>query len=300
MTQGKAGNTLLLVLTAAIWGFAFVAQRQGNEHLDPLLFNGLRFALGALSIAVLRAWHRKNEPLNTNDVSAPRFRDILLLGTLLFLAASFQQIGLLWTTAGNAGFITGLYIVFIPVIGFWRGQKVARAMLMALVLAVIGLWLINRGADMRANLGNGLVLISAVLFAFHVQMIDKLTSQHPSLDLALGQFAVCAAFSLSGSAVFNVLWMPGYLTSVQLARDIASAFLPILYGGLMSVGIAYTLQIHAQKKVAPLPAGIILCLEAVFAMLGGSLLLGEAVTLSGLGGAALLFCAMLVSLVSAR
>lgn len=295
---------LELLLTAAIWGFAFVAQRKGSESLDPFLFNGLRFSLGALSILLLRwIWKQKEQTgrpeesvrLYAGRSFLNRFRPHLALGLLLFVAASLQQVGIIWTSAGSAGFITGLYVVFVPVIGLLRGQSLDRRMAIAVVVAVAGLYLINSGASLDATLGNALVLASAVFWALHVQMIDKLTRHHPSLDLALAQFSVCALLSLLSGFFYHLFLESGYLVSFDLLWNIQRALLPILYGGLMSVGIAYTLQIHAQKKVLPHQASLILCLEGAFAMLGGYLLLQERVSPTALVGALLLLTAMLIS-----
>lgn len=283
-----------LILASAIWGFAFVAQRKGNESLHPLLFNGLRFALGALALVVASAWVPKEE----KRASKPIGLEVLLLGFVLFIAASLQQIGLLWTGAGSAGFITGLYVVFVPLIGLWRGQKPAKGILIAIVLAVPGLWLINRGAALEASFGNLLVLISALFWAVHVQMIDKLTRQHASLGLAVSQYIVCAGLSLASWGVGQLSGLIAVHRLEIIQTGISQALLPLLYGGLASVGIAYTLQLHAQKKVAPAPASIILCLEGAFALLGGWLMLHEKLSPEALIGAALLLAAMLISISS--
>ncbi|NLO11628.1 MAG: DMT family transporter [Candidatus Cloacimonetes bacterium] len=274
-----------------------MAQRKGNESMHPLLFNSLRFAIGAL--ALLPFAIGKTKP--SRPVKTSWNLELFLLGFILFIAASLQQIGMLWTGAGNAGFITGLYVVFVPLIGIFRGQKPAKFILLAILFAVTGLWLINQNSSLDASFGNLLVLISAIFWASHVQMIDRLTTRHPSLRLAIWQYGICATLSL-------LLWMATHILNIlphQTAHQSFSAALragiiPVLYGGLGSVAIAYTLQLHAQKKVAPAPASIILCLEAVFALFGGWLLLNEKLSLQSLGGAAALFAAMLISVFSAQ
>jgi len=294
----KARNlipTLELILASAIWGLAFVAQRKGNESLHPMLFNGIRFALGALMLTLFQGLRGKK----SNPFAGSQFKpELLLLGTVLFIAASLQQIGLLWTSAGSAGFITGLYVVFVPLIGYWRAQRPGKAIMAAVLLAVGGMWLINRGASLDAGFGNLLVLVSALFWALHVQLIDRLAKHFPSLTMAIWQYGVCALFSL-------LLWEAGNLTGLvervsltELGTGVRVALLPLLYGGLASVGIAYTLQLHAQKRVAPAPASIILCLEAVFAMLGGWLLLSEPLGLYSLSGAGMLLAAMLISVLA--
>ena len=156
-----------LILASAIWGFAFVAQRKGNESLHPLFFNALRFAIGSLFLLTLI--------LITAPKSKPKLKaDLLLLGCILFIAAALQQIGLLWTSAGSGGFITGLYVVFIPIIGIFKKQKQSKLIILSIFLAVPGLWLINSGASVDASFGNLLVLVSAVFWAMHVQYIDTI------------------------------------------------------------------------------------------------------------------------------
>jgi drug/metabolite transporter (DMT)-like permease len=281
------GSELLLLLTAAIWGLAFVAQRQGMAYLDPLLFNGIRFALGALIVGIF-AVSRK---AGLSKMPFP-----WLLGSVLFIAASLQQIGIVYTTAGNAGFITGLYVVFVPLLGIFRKQRISRTILIAIILSVIGLYFINANQTVTASVGNLIVLISAVFWAWHVQLIDRYTNEYDTLTVAFYQCSFCALASL-GTGIGYQLWLnPYYLVSTQLYVSIKDAILPILYSGLLSVGIAYTLQVHAQKQVAPAPATIILCLEGVFALIGGWLLLKEPLTTFILIGAALLFTAMLLSI----
>jgi len=297
---------LILLFTAAIWGFAFVAQRKGMESLDPFTFNTLRFTLGVATVWVIRFF---NLSLNRSIATKPQFspppmaskctsRDPVILGILLFTAVSLQQVGLLWTSAGSAGFITGLYVVFVPLIGIARRQKINRWIIMAVLMSVIGLALMNRSANIHATLGNFLVLLGAVFWALHVQAIDKLTSRHPSLDLALGQYTVCMFLSLLASILYQMI-VPGDIGFYRgIWADIKSALIPIAYAGVMSVGVAFTLQLHAQKKVQPHAAAVILCLEGVFAMLGGILLLGEKVSWGSLLGAISLFGAMIITILS--
>ncbi|MBW6513984.1 MAG: DMT family transporter [Candidatus Syntrophosphaera sp.] len=293
-----------LLFAAAIWGFAFVAQRKGMESLDPFTFNALRFALGALCVWLLRCLRRKraghDASLLNRAVISQFWQGPLMLGVLLFLAVSLQQTGMLWTGAGNAGFITGLYVVFVPIIGLFRGQRFRGWMLAAMALSVVGLALLNRSAQLNVSLGNSLVLLGAVFWALHVQMIDKLTKERPSLDLALVQYLVCVLLSLAASLAYRANMDVGQAFGRVLWEGIQTAFLPILYAGVMSVGIAFTLQLHAQKRVQPQAAAVILCLEAVFALLGGFLLLKESVNLFSILGALALFGAMLISVLSDR
>ncbi|MFA6721641.1 MAG: DMT family transporter, partial [Candidatus Cloacimonadaceae bacterium] len=289
---------LTLLITAAIWGFAFVAQRKGMESLDPFTFNALRFGLGALCVWAfsLLPRIRDRKPGAANPGPGPRnsWKGPLLLGALLFVAVSFQQIGMLWTGAGSAGFITGLYVVFVPLIGLGRGQKLNSLMIVAVALSLAGLAFINGKPSLQATLGNALVLVGAVFWALHVQLIDKLTKTRSSLRLARIQYWLCALLSLAGSLIYRAA-VRKPVWDLALWKSIQAAGLPLLYAGIMSVAVAFTLQLHAQKKVQPHAASVILCLEGAFAMFGGWLLLGEKVSASALLGAALLLAAMLVS-----
>ena len=291
---------LTLVLTAAIWGLAFVAQRKGMESLDPFTFNALRFALGAACIALTGLISKAKKPnpeipvTDHTPSNGKSWKGPLLLGLMLFLASSFQQFGMLWTGAGSAGFITGLYVVFVPLVGLGRGQKLNPPLISAVALSLAGLALINGKPDLQATLGNSLVLIGAVFWALHVQLIDKLTRFHSSLRLAAFQYWVCAFLSLVGSIVLQMVSKQSFVAT-DFLNSIWSASLPLLYAGIMSVGVAFTLQLHAQKKVQPHVASVILCMEGVFAMLGGWLLLRERVSATATLGAALLLVAMLVS-----
>lgn len=288
----KLGSEALLLLTAGIWGLAFVAQRQGMQFIDPLLFNGIRFTLGAFVVGLfaIKPWSKRSY---TAAMPFP-----WLLGSVLFIAATLQQIGIVYTTAGSAGFITGLYVVFVPLLGIFRKQQISKTILAAIILAVIGLYFINVRQPLSASLGNLTVLVSAVFWAWHVQLIDHYTRKHDTFSVAFYQFAFVAFVSLAGGIVYNLLTNLTYFWDGKFCSAVQQAALPILYGGLFSVVIAYTLQVHAQKKVPPTPAAIILCLEGVFALLGGWLLLKEIITPTILLGGALLLTAMLLSVSS--
>jgi drug/metabolite transporter (DMT)-like permease len=276
-------SNLILLLTAALWGFAFVAQSQGSRSMDAFSFNAIRFALGAL---VVRGILYKS-------FAKPR-RLIWQPGLVLFIAASLQQIGIIFTSAGSAGFITGLYVLFVPLLGLLRGQKPGFRLVLALGLALPGLYMINSTGNIRASLGNLLVLISAVFWAIHVQLVDKYAKTNSTGELAFGQFSICAILSGLGAVIWRLSMHPGTAFPIQYWQGIGIATLPILYGGLISVGIAYTLQIKAQKKAEPAAAAVILCLEGVFALFGSHLLLGEALSVQNVSGAILMLSAMIL------
>lgn len=247
-------ENLLLLLAAAIWGFAFVAQRLGMDYVGPYTFNGIRFALGSLSllplIYYLNSREKKEEAgfFFTARIGA-------IAGAILFIAASLQQIGLIYTTAGKAAFITCLYIVLVPLAGLFLHQKVSPYTWLGCLLAIAGLYLLCIKEDLTISYGDLLELIGAIFWTAHILIIDRYANKVNALKLSSCQFAVCSALSLVTAFSIETVTFTG----------ISQAAIPILYGGLFSVGIAYTLQVIGQKTASPSHAAIILSMETVFA-----------------------------------
>ena len=284
LTVRKAN--MLLLLAAAIWGLAFVAQRVGMRHVGPLTFNGVRLALGAAALVPHLLWLRKSG-LEKDQPCNPRllFRGGVLAGTVLFLGATLQQYGVVYTTAGKAGFITGLYVVFVPLLGLFIGVKTGRFIWAGAVAAAAGLSLLSAKGVMGIDPGDGLVLLSAVFWAMHVLVIGRLSRRIPPVRLAVAQFTVVSVLSLVGAFLFE---------TVDLV-SLRAAAVPILYAGLLSVAVAYTLQVVGQRRAKPAHAAIILSSEAVFAALGGWLMLGEGMSLRGIVGCALMLGGILLA-----
>jgi len=274
----------MLWLTAAIWGFAFVAQRAGMVHVGPFIFNGLRFLLGSLSLLPLIFWLNHREKKKVLLISPGLFRGGLAAGIVLFVAASLQQAGIVYTQAGKAGFITGLYVLIVPAIGIFLGQITGRNLWIGAAVAVAGLFLLAFRGPLIIEKGDLLVLVSAFFWAVHVQLINSLVKKLPALPLSAMQFAICGILSLAVSSFFETT-LPG---------DIFKASVPLLYGGLLSVGVAYTLQVVAQKYVHPAYASIILSFETVFAVIGGWLILHESMTFRNLAGCLLMLTGILI------
>jgi drug/metabolite transporter (DMT)-like permease len=287
MNSRTARANVLLLLTSLIWGAAFVAQRVGMDHMGPLTFNGVRFSLGALALLPLIAY------MGRRQTSAPvplavLVRGGLLMGSALFLGAWLQQFGLCYTTAGKAGFITGLYVVFVPLIGIPLGHRYGLGTWAGAGLAIAGMYLLSVTDSFSMDKGDALVLLSAFFWGVHVLLVGRLTQGLAAVDavkLAAIQFAACGLISLTGAVLFEEISLAGLWAGI----------IPILYGGLMSVGVAYTLQVVAQRDARPAPAAIILSLEAVFAALAGWMLLGETLTPQALIGCALMLCGMIWS-----
>ena len=270
----------LLLLTAGIWGFAFVAQRAGMEHVGPFVFNGIRFGLGSLTLLPL-IWIRRRAARGVPRAAAAG----LLAGLVLFGGASLQQMGIVHTTAGKSGFITGLYVVLVPLLGLFLKQRAGWGRWAGALLAAAGLYFLSVTEHFTVARGDLLVLLSAFFWAAHVLVIARLAPRHDVVRLACLQYAVCSALSLVVGAFAESFG------GVAIGRAIG----PILYGGIMSVGVAYTLQVVAQKKAHPAHAAILLSLEGVFAVLGGGLILGETLSPRGFLGCGLMLAAMLTS-----
>lgn len=290
MKEGTLKADFLLVMTAMIWGFAFVAQRIGMDYVGPFTFNALRFALGSLSLLPVIWLLQKKQTTRIPRGKPHKSVQIwgIMAGTVLFAGASFQQAGMVYTTAGKAGFITGLYVVIVPLLGLFWKQRPKLSTWLGAILAAIGLYFLSITSEFSISIGDLLVLISAFFWSSHVLLIGWLAPQTDSLKLAATQFAVCSVFSLITALLIE---------TINFA-SIWQATIPILYGGLCSVGIAYTLQIIAQRDAHPAHSAIIMSLEGLFAAIGGWLVLGEVLSMRALLGCTLMLAGMFFSQIS--
>ncbi len=295
MKTREVKSVFILLLTAAIWGFAFVAQRVGMQHVGAFTFNGIRFALGSLSLLPVIYFFNKNSKTEIEDDKYNKkfeeadFRTTvksgLLAGSVLFIAASLQQVGLIYTTAGKAGFITSLYIVLVPVLGIFLKQKTYYTTWIGALTAVIGLYFLSINESLSIEFGDLLEIIGAFFWATHIQLIDRFVKNVDALKLSSIQFAACSVLSLIVAFIFEDIDLNG----------INSALVPILYGGILSAGVAYTLQAVGQKYAKPSHAAIALSMESVFAAIGGALLLQERLPARGYAGCALMLLGMLIA-----
>ena len=283
MATGRLRADAMLLTTALIWGLAFVFQRQGMEHVGPFAFNAMRFGMGAAALSLLLRFG----PLDRSRPGRLGFplRGGLLAGLVLFLGSALQQSGLVETTAGKAGFITGLYVVFVPLIGLALGRRTGRWTWGGALLAACGLYLLSVTGSFGIARGDLLVLLSAIFWASHVLIIDRYIGRSNSFRLAIFQYLVCSAASLVAALLVETIGLAA----------IRAAAIPLLYTGLLSVGIAYTLQLVAQRRAHPAHAAVILSMESVFAALGGWLVLGETLSGRGLTGCALMLGGMLLT-----
>lgn len=275
---------LILFLTAVVWGLGFIAQRNGALQVSPLLFNAARWTLGALVMLPLIKFN-----LRLNRETIPW---MLAVGGLLFAASGLQQAGLKYTTAGNAGFITGAYVVLVPILLsiVWK-ERIHWSIWVAALMTSIGIYMLSSGGRLSFNFGDAIELVGAVLWALHVIVTGKAVKKIPVLPFVTGQFIVCAVLNI----IFGLL----------LQRDSLPALLPvwpyIVYLAVVSTGIGFTLQAFGQRHAPPADAAIILSLEAVFSVLFGWLLLSENLTTVQAAGCFLIMCAILGSqLISTR
>jgi drug/metabolite transporter (DMT)-like permease len=287
MKKEEVKSSALLLLTAAIWGFAFVAQRVGTMHVGAFTFTGLRFALGSLSLLpiVIFTGRRREKSNNKVETKSSFVTAGIIAGSALFTAASFQQIGLIYTTAGKAGFITGLYIVFVPILGIFLKQKTHVTTWLGVFVAIIGLYFLSVNEGFYIEHGDWLEIIGAVFWAVHILVIDHFAKKVDAVKLSIMQFVTCSALSLMAALIFE---------DISIAA-LSQIVIPLLYGGILSGGVAYTIQAIAQKHAKPSHAAIAMSMESVFASIGGLILLGEIMPLRGYLGCALMLAGMLLS-----
>ncbi len=283
----KTISYIFLWTTAIIWGFAFVAQRMGMEFIGPFTFNGIRFALGAFTLLPVLYFSKRSRSKLRPDKKQkiPLIVGGSLAGLALFLGASLQQIGIVNTTAGNAGFITSLYVVITPLLGIIFKQKLTKQIWIGVVLATIGLYFLSVSGGFSMGEGDLFVLVGAFFFACHVLLIAWLSPQFNVLKLSIIQFSATSLLSMIiAVCTEQIEWVSIY-----------QAAIPIIYGGMFSVGIAYTLQVAGQRHTKPSLAAIILSFEAFFAAVGGWFLLNEMFNTREIFGCLLMLAGIIIA-----
>ncbi len=307
MNKVQIRHSLLLLLTASIWGVAFVAQSVGMEYVGPLTFNCVRSLLGGLvllpCIWLMRRMDSRNgstktalDPAEKREQAHTLFAGGILCGILLCTASNFQQMGIAYTTAGKAGFITAFYIIIVPILGLFFHQKCRVTVWIGVLLALAGLYCLCVTDVSAANtermvpwlpVGKGeiLLFICALLFSVHILVIDYFTELVDGVKMSCIQFFVCGI--LSGFGMF--------FTEQPNISQILAAWQPILYAGVLSCGVAYTLQIVGQKGMNPTVASLILSLESVISVLAGMVLLSQRLTNRELWGCVFMFIAIILA-----
>ena len=286
-------NSLLLLLTATIWGIAFVAQSVSMDYIGGFTFNSIRSLIGSLTllpVILLLSKPKSAEEKNRSQTSSSQKTLItggICCGILLCLASNFQQFGIKYTTVGKAGFITACYIIIVPVIGIFLRKKCSPFIWIAVILSLCGLYLLclTPGEGFAIGKGELLVLICAFLFSIHILVIDHFSPLVDGVKMSCIQFFVCGI--LSG--------IPALLLEKPDLTDILAAKVPVLYAGIMSCGVAYTLQIVGQKNMNPTVASLILSLESCISVIAGWLILGQSLSSREIGGCILMFGAIILA-----
>lgn len=284
-TPSPLTGNLLMIITAALWGFAFVAQKTGMDYLGPFMFSAIRFTVGATALVLLVRW------FGSKKLSRHGYLSGIVMGVVLTFGAMLQQIGIVETSAGKSGFITAVYILLVPVFLSFSGKRLSLQIWPAAILVMFGLYLlsIKDGDFSNINKGDYWVLASSIFWAIHILLIEKAVKWHDPLRLSIVQFYSCAVLSLLGAFLFEtVIW-------ADIVIGVRSGFLEVAYASIASVAIAYTLQVFAQRSVPSHHAALILSLEAVFAVIGGVWLLGEELTTRMLLGFGLMFMGIILA-----
>ncbi|MCP4023648.1 MAG: DMT family transporter [Desulfobacteraceae bacterium] len=277
-------SDFILLVVATIWGMAFVAQRVGMDHVGPFTFNAVRFTIGTICLLPL-ALVSKTKPYMSNSITQLA-KSGTIAGFFLFCGISLQQMGLVYTTAGKAGFITGLYVVMVPIMGlFIKQEKTSLGTWIGALLATLGMYFLSVNKGVKINIGDILVLFSTVCFAVHLIIIGRISSLFNTAKLSLVQCVVCMVLSFCFA----------FSLESFILEDILKAAIPLLYGGMFAVGIAYSLQIYGQKNAPPAHAAIIFSLESVIAALGGWIILSEIMSKRAILGCAMMLSGMLIS-----
>lgn len=285
MRNQRFFGDLMLILTAFIWGSSFVSQSVSMDHIGPFTFNAIRCIIGGLVLIPVILIMNKIEGDKTTNNNKQLILGGILCGIVLFIGSTFQQIGIAYTTVGKAGFITALYIVIVPLSGILFKKKLSPKILISVLIALIGLYLLSITEDFSIGKGDFLVLLGSLFFSAHILLIDYFSPKVNGVKMSCIQFLLTGTISL----------FPMFILEDPKVTSILSASSPILYSGVLSCGIAYTLQIIAQKKTEPTVASLLLSLESVFAVISGWIVLGEALSFRELTGCILMFISIILA-----
>ena len=290
-TQKSMRGIISLLLAAFIWGIAFVAQSKGGDALGPYTFNASRFLLGGFVLMPLCAFFRTRQG---NAVQRPLpIKSGVIIGISLAIASNLQQVGItMGASVGKAGFLTACYIILVPIIGILFGKKCPPRIWLAVAIALAGLYLLCMTGSLSPERPDLLLLLCALFFTFQIIMISRFAAEESAVELSCIEFFTCGILSMVPSLALEVIPNPIGVLSAFMTLD---AWLPILFAGIFSTGIAYTLQIVGQAYVHPTIASLIMSMESVFSVLAGWLLLGERLSLREKSGCALIFIAVIIA-----
>lgn len=279
-------SSLLLFLAAFIWGVAFVAQSVGMDYMGPLSFNGARFLMGSvvlLPLVIYRRQKNRKEGIPAPDTKIT-IKGGICCGLALCAAALLQQYGIMYTTVGKAGFITTLYIIMVPIFGIFLKKRVPGKVWIGAGIAAFGMYLLCMSERLALSKGDGLIFICAIIFSVHILVIDYFSPKADGVEISCIQFLTAGVIASIGALLFE---------NPQLGQFIAG-IIPLAYAGILSSGVAYTLQVVGQKNVEPTVASLILSLESVVSMLAGWVILHQALTGRELFGCVLVFAAVIL------
>lgn len=281
----KLRSSLMLLLTAIIWGFAFVAQTVGSNAVGPMTFNGTRYIIGSAVLVPVIMMLQKNGTIKETPFTKEAVIGGICCGVCLFVAGSIQQYGLIRSTVGRGSFITALYVIIVPILGVFMKKKIGAKLWISVAIAIIGMYLLCINETMSLGLGEVLLLLCAFFFSIHIMVIDHFSPKANGVVISCIQFLVAGILSLIGTV----------LTENPTVDQLHQAGISILYAGIGSCGIAYTCQVVFQKDLSPTAASLILSLESVFGAIGGWLLLGQALSLKEIIGCLLMFGAIVLA-----
>ena len=297
MKSRQVRNSILLVLTAFIWGIAFVAQSEGGNAVGPFTFNGIRSLIGSIVLLPVIALLDRMKLTSKKPVTKAEKKTLLIgglsCGVLLFLASSAQQLGIcLGTPAGKAGFLTACYILLVPVLGLFLKKKCGVRVWTGIAITLVGLYLLCMSETLRLQSSDLLLLACALLFAVHILVIDYFSPRVDGVRMSCIQFLVCGILSL----------IPMFFSEIRVGADVwlakltdPGAWLAILYAGVLSCGVAYTLQIVGQNGINPTVASMLLSLESVFSVFAGWIILKQSLGAKELLGCGLIFIAIILA-----
>lgn len=299
MNKTNKKNSAILILTALIWGVAFVAQSEGGKSIGPYTFNCIRSLLGSvILIPVILLLDKLNL---TKKLTSPTDKKHLLVGgllcgTILFLASNLQQLGLyLGASAGKAGFLTTCYILIVPILSLFLKKKCGINVWIGVLLTLIGLYLLCIKDSFSIQASDILILLCAVIFAVHILVIDYFAPKADCVRMSCIQFLVCGVFTAIPAFIIEMNCSFHSIANCVKQFDSPNVWIPILYAGVLSCGAAYTLQIIGQKNFNPTIASLLLSLESVFSVLAGFIILNEKMGLRELVGCVLIFIAIILA-----
>lgn len=290
MKKLQVRNSILLFLTSLIWGCAFVAQSVGADYIEPYTFNSVRFLMGGVFLLPCIWFQDRKKGARADEAEKKDRRELLrggiCCGAALCTASNLQMFGIMYTSVGKSGFLTALYIVMVPLIGIFSGRKAGRKLWLAVAFALVGFYLLcMKSGDLGIGFGESMLLLGALAFSCHIMLIDYFTKRTDGVKMSCIQFFVCGL----GSGVLMLLFESPSFSALR------AAWLPLLYTGIFSSGIGYTLQIIGQKGMNPVVASLILSLESVNSAIAGWLFLRQKLTPREIAGCAVVFAAIILA-----